>query len=418
MGPSSPSRDMHYAMQANPDLPASDPGLIEEFEAAPWLLPPRTAALPYAGVHDFDELLKLRSRPAGNYSSSVALLLFSKPYAVMLQNSVYSLVKHGGVRNYIALAWSAEDLEACADLNLPCADVSSMLVEPIQTSQRLLQHDFLVMMWVKPAAVLRALRQGHAVMFVDTDVAYAVKPLWESYMAFMERVEADGAWQSESPVNSGHFVVLPTPAGLAFAEAWAAAAPSAIPKKVSEQKGLQPLERAAYVTCRLPCLCYRHKYELLAQGKRDSMAVFAVYLPSFFPYTSAGCTVGSKEWLPSVDPCDWTTLYLHPICVSGAANKEAIFKSIGYWFMDNEKGCLPQRGAASGVPACRPLHWRVPDTERRHYSCPSYGLGLVHGELPPAIQALRAGASADEARALLVASTDKECNGKNGPLQF
>lgn len=119
-----------------------------------------------AGVHDFDELLKLRSRPAGNYSSSVALLLFSKPYAVMLQNSggccrvaqnssglpriscrcameadahtgsrgkgvaasagagaahallmslvslfcpctVYSLVKHGGVRNYIALAWSA-----------------------------------------------------------------------------------------------------------------------------------------------------------------------------------------------------------------------------------------------------------------------------------------------------------------------
>ena len=203
-------------------------------------------------------------------------------------------------------------------------------------------------------------------------------------------------------------------------------------------------------------------------------------------------------------------LYLHPICVSGAANKEAIFKSIGYWFMDNEKGahvwhtfvllnlkrsalsdawvgrrcaaqrplafpqpkgpsyhcasvhsppadctlsnkgtvggssgstggsrkrpgrrsnpwlapatafagCLPQRGAASGVPACRPLHWRVPDTERRHYSCPSYGLGLVHGELPPAIQALRAGASADEARALLVASTDKECNGKNGPLQF
>lgn len=37
------------SLQANPDLPASDPGLIEEFEAAPWLLPPRTAALPYAG---------------------------------------------------------------------------------------------------------------------------------------------------------------------------------------------------------------------------------------------------------------------------------------------------------------------------------------------------------------------------------
>ena len=40
-----------------------------------------------------------------------------------------------------------------------------------ETSQRLLQHDFLVMMWVKPAAVLRALRQGHAVMFVGEPVS-------------------------------------------------------------------------------------------------------------------------------------------------------------------------------------------------------------------------------------------------------
>lgn len=44
---------------------------------------------------------------------------------------VYSLVKHGGVRNYVAVAWSPEDLAACADLNLPCADVSGLLLEPI-----------------------------------------------------------------------------------------------------------------------------------------------------------------------------------------------------------------------------------------------------------------------------------------------
>lgn len=81
-------------------------------------------------------------------------------------------------------------------------------------------------------------------------------------------------------------------------------------------------------------------------------------------------------------------------------------------------GCQPQPGAASQVPACRPLHWQVPDAEARLYSCPSYGLGLVHGEAPPAIRQLRAGASADEARALLAASSDKECNGKQAPLQF
>lgn len=41
------------------------------------------------------------------------------------------MVKFGGVRNYIVGTWSSEDLEACADLNLPCADISSFLPEPL-----------------------------------------------------------------------------------------------------------------------------------------------------------------------------------------------------------------------------------------------------------------------------------------------
>ena len=141
--------------------------LAREFEAAPWLLPARSQGLPYAGVHGFDELLALRSAPVAGHDKAIALLLFSKAYAVMAQNSskghmqaaieqrgsfgpaaepsrhaeavltrampfaVYSLVKHGGVRNYVALTWTAEDLEACTDLNLPCADVTDMLVEPL-----------------------------------------------------------------------------------------------------------------------------------------------------------------------------------------------------------------------------------------------------------------------------------------------
>jgi hypothetical protein len=45
--------------------------------------------------------------------------------------AVYSLVKHGGVRNYLAVTWTQRDLEACADLNLPCADASAMLLEAV-----------------------------------------------------------------------------------------------------------------------------------------------------------------------------------------------------------------------------------------------------------------------------------------------
>lgn len=74
-------------LQANPDLVDSDPAVAEEFEAAPWLLPPRTLALPYAGLHDLDYLLELRSQPAGQWDGSVTFLLFSKAYAVMVQNS-------------------------------------------------------------------------------------------------------------------------------------------------------------------------------------------------------------------------------------------------------------------------------------------------------------------------------------------
>lgn len=33
----------------------------------------------------------------------------------------------------------------------------------------------------------------------DTDVTYTVKPLWDSYLEFIDRAGGDGAWQFESP---------------------------------------------------------------------------------------------------------------------------------------------------------------------------------------------------------------------------
>lgn len=63
-------------------------------------------------------------------------------------------------------------------------------------------------------------------------------------------------------VNSGHFVILPTPAGIAFAEAWNASGPGMLGQKVSEQKALPLMEGVHFRQCRTPCLCYRHKYEV------------------------------------------------------------------------------------------------------------------------------------------------------------
>lgn len=54
----------------------------------------------------------------------------------------------------------------------------------------------------------------------------------------------------------------------------------------------------------------------------------------------------------------------------------------------------------------------IPSFEAAHYSCPSFGLGLVHGRLSAAAQALRDGASGDEAKRLLRLSADKTCTGR------
>ena len=43
---------------------------------------------------------------------------------------------------------------------------------------------------------LNALRPRR--LLADTDIAYTVKPVWESYLAYIKGVQADGSWQSAS----------------------------------------------------------------------------------------------------------------------------------------------------------------------------------------------------------------------------
>jgi hypothetical protein len=57
------------------------------------------------------------------------------------------MVKFGGVRNYLVATWDPEDLAACADLNLPCADVTALLPEPMDKAKDAGltgSHDYLV----------------------------------------------------------------------------------------------------------------------------------------------------------------------------------------------------------------------------------------------------------------------------------
>lgn len=81
-------------------------------------------------------------------------------------------VRFGGVENYLVAAWTAEDLDECKDLNLPCADVSAHLPRPLRrgpageldgAAGEFTEGNYLSQVWLKPAVVAALLEAGFAV---------------------------------------------------------------------------------------------------------------------------------------------------------------------------------------------------------------------------------------------------------------
>lgn len=68
-----PTNPAHPHLQAAPELITSNSELLAEFRAAPWLLPKRTAALPYAGINDFAKLVEMRAGEVDGYSAGKAI---------------------------------------------------------------------------------------------------------------------------------------------------------------------------------------------------------------------------------------------------------------------------------------------------------------------------------------------------------
>ena len=67
--------------------------------------------------------------------------------------AVYTLVKFGGVRNYIVVTWCQADMNACTDLNLPCTllpdDLLPDKLERPEAPEGLFEgHDYTVGGWV------------------------------------------------------------------------------------------------------------------------------------------------------------------------------------------------------------------------------------------------------------------------------
>lgn len=71
-------------------------------------------------------------------------------------------------------------------------------------------------------------------------------------------------------------------------------------------------------------------------------------------------------------------LFVHTICNADPANKRAVLRKLGFWFLDSEgEGGCPTDGAASRLPRCRPLRWRDPAAEAVHLGCSQHRLALT-----------------------------------------
>ncbi|KAL4448331.1 hypothetical protein ABPG75_005550 [Micractinium tetrahymenae] len=378
MGPpdrwAQPSQQSLARLQAEPGLAQQEPSLLSEYVAAPWLLPPGAAArLPYHGVHDLDALLAMRAAPAGGFGRAVVLLAFDKVYGVMVQNCIYTLAKLGGAANYLLFAWTPADLAACAALHLPCADASTLLPAPLdhQADSVFGSHDFNAIQWLKALVTLRALRAGLVVMLSDGDVAYVAKPVWRTFHTLLSASSADGVFQGTgslvAPLNTGTYVIRPTPGGIEAIRRWAGMASSTF----SEQDGMARIHHKAYESCTRVEEC-RQKRSQMRSGGPPALFQWFPSAQSVVSGEPSNCALARPEFAHRIDPCAWFVLLLHPVC-TGRPGKPLALHWQDMWLIDDaepgqQKGCVPwnasdPRAAEQAVPACQPLSWRQPAAE-------------------------------------------------------
>lgn len=158
---------------------------------------------------------------------------------------------------------------------------------------------------------------------------------------------------SPPAVNTGQFVMLPTPASLAFAERWNSLAASMIPQGPATQPALRQMHHHHFEACTSLCQCFwAHRNvgrqpaclsvrlpasspvpaclhgctpachavlkaqlthgplclrptQLTSLGLRNDTPIFRTYYPGYFAYTQVGARAAAQQpaaWLLAVPP--------------------------------------------------------------------------------------------------------------------
>ncbi|GAB4814652.1 hypothetical protein N2152v2_001698 [Parachlorella kessleri] len=402
----------------------SDPALLQHpanltpFLAAPWLLPAGSEKLlPYYGRGgNLEQLLRVQALPdpLGQSRGLVTLLYFNYQQAAMAMNCIYSLVKFGGVTSYVVVVWNGRSREACAHLNLPCFDASAWLPARVaDTEAKYGDPNFIAIMWLRTQFARHVLKLGYTIHVSDVDLAYAPYNLHRSLLAYIHEVNATGTFPGERPVNTGSYMLLPSPRGLALMDAWVAEGQRLMARGLSEQEVLcRKLNGTAYQVCEEPKQCDWAARQLAREeggeakgipGSDESGTVgqggatgnvsqgvsspiggggggsgsSSMALLRTFPTPRARDLGGFRE---HVHPCGYPLLFWHATGVTGQQPKVDRLQRLGYWFIDDER-CWAEKGRAHLV-RCPLRLWRDEWVEGDFLKCDRSRLGLQYFRLP------------------------------------
>ncbi|GAB4814653.1 hypothetical protein N2152v2_001699 [Parachlorella kessleri] len=410
------TQDLHSRVHSNPAL-LQTPANLTPFLAAPWLLPPGSEKLlPYYGRGGtLEELLRVQALPdpLGQSRGLVTLLYFNYQQAAMAMNCIYSLVMFGGVTSYVVVVWDERSREACTHLNLPCFDASAWLPGRVaDTEAKYGDSNFVAIMWLRTQFSRHVLRLGYTIHVSDVDLAYAPYDVHRSMLAYIDEVNATGTFPREAPVNTGSYMMLPTPRGLALMDAWVAEGQQQMAVGLTEQQVLcKRLRGTAYEVCERPLECDQAAGRLGSGaaggdgGGNGSLASSSGAAGSRSgdeegdggrqadPRGSSGKALlrtfldararlfGGFGALP-VPPCGHPFLFWHATGVTGQPAKVERLKMFGFWFVD-EENCKAEEGEGrEHLVRCPPLAWREERVERDFLTCDRARLGLRLSRVP------------------------------------
>jgi hypothetical protein len=310
----------------------------KKIAAHPWLFQRPSASVLFYGLHNhLGQLLTSMS----DKTNKIALLRFSYPWQIMLQNQIYTLVKFGQVYNYIVMVGDEKSLQLCFELNLPCFNGTKYYrtfykgVDPTIDALSTDKQHYKPMNWFKLRFYRDVLVKNYTILAFDTDIAFSRKNIWLSLEKYSADVgNCDMIFMQESPVNAGFFYSKSNPDTITLFKAWVNT--EYTHSNLTEQESFGALRGYYYEICNTT-----HECNIIKQRKMPTLfkkstqidrrnTVTVRIFPS--PYTIFGGICPANKTL---DPCFHTSIYVHPICTVGQKLKIETLRQNGFWMIQD-----------------------------------------------------------------------------------